>query len=71
MSKTAQLSGGDGNIFFIIGRVNGFLKQAIRDGDFTDEQLSTFNKDIQKTKSYEAALNMCMDVLEEAGFQVA
>ena len=71
MSPIAQLSGTDGNIFAIIGLTNRYLKTAIREGEFTKEDLDKFNGAIHSSGSYDEALSKCMKVLESAGYEVA
>lgn len=70
MCPVAQLTGTSGNIFSVIGLTNRYLKRAIRDGDFTKEDLDKFTNRVQSSGSYDEALRECVNVLEVAGYEV-
>ncbi len=48
-----QLSGQDGNVFFIIGRCLNVMKKNKR----SKEEQEKFTKDVKSSKSYEEALS--------------
>jgi hypothetical protein len=53
---TVQLTGEDGNIFFIIGRV----RKALRRADVAEEEIDAFSREVNETESYAAALAAVM-----------
>lgn len=53
---TVPLTGQDGNIFFIMGRVRGALKQA----GASEGELEAFANEVTQSESYEAALRVVM-----------
>ena len=56
---TVQLTGEDGNVFFIIGRVGKALKRAGQ-----SDKAEEFYKRVKETKSYDEALQLCMEYVE-------
>lgn len=52
----AQLSGGDGNVFAVIGRVT----QAMRRAFVSKDEISAFRSEVMKSESYDHALACCM-----------
>lgn len=57
-----QLTGLDGNIFFIMGRVQRELRRA----GATQEEISQFQSEVTDTDSYHAALGVVMQWVEVA-----
>lgn len=47
-----QLTGKDGNVFAIIGRV----REALRKGGASEEQIGNFTKEVTNARSYDDAL---------------
>lgn len=56
---TVQLTGEDGNVFSIIGRVSKALKNAGQ-----PEKADEFRKKAMTSESYDAVLRLCMDYVE-------
>ena len=56
---------GDGNVFYVIGRVYRALKQSGCTKDYLDE----FSNKAYDFHSYQEVINYCSDTLEEAGFR--
>lgn len=54
-----ELSGQDGNVFSIIGRVSKALKRAGQ-----PEKAKEFCDKAMKSESYDAVLRLCMDYVE-------
>lgn len=62
-SKTGvklQLSGKDGNIFFILGRASAALKTAKMHEQYWDE----FSEKVKSSENYDAALQVCMEYFD-------
>lgn len=57
-----QLTGEDGNIFFIIGRATAALRRA----GATQEQITEFQSEVSSSKDYYAALGVVMQWVEVA-----
>lgn len=55
-----ELSGQDGNVFVIIGRVGRALKKA----GIPREEIDEFYATVNKAKSYEEALNIVMATVD-------
>ena len=56
---TCQLTGEDGNVFSIIGRVSKALKRAGQ-----EDKAEEFRKKAMQSESYDAVLRLCMDYVE-------
>ena len=56
-----QLTGQDGNIFFVIGRV----RRAMRKAGVSVEEIERFSKDVMAAQSYHAAIGVVMKYVEE------
>jgi hypothetical protein len=57
---TAQLSGEDGNVFAVIGRVAAALKK----GGVAKEEVDRFREAAMSSDSYDAVLRLCMEWVE-------
>ena len=57
---TVQLSGEDGNVFSIIGRVS----KAVKRGGANAKDVSEFQKLAMSSESYDAVLQLCMEWVE-------
>lgn len=67
MEKTVQLSGQDGNIFFLLGIATKTMK---KDGASRKEIQDLCSK-LQDSKSYDNALRLIIKTLEKRGFTIA
>jgi len=56
---TVQLSGQDGNVFSIIGRVSNALRHA-----GMPEKAKEFSEKAMDSESYDAVLRLCMDYVD-------
>ncbi len=56
---TVQLSGEDGNVFFIIGRVSQALRRAGH-----PEAANAFAEEAMKAESYDEVLRLCMRTVD-------
>lgn len=54
---TVQLSGEDGNIFHILGRIRSAMRQQGVDSD----EIDRFSEQIAAAKSYDEALRVCIE----------
>jgi len=54
---TVQISGEDGNIFFIVGR----CQRALRRAGYGQDEIERFAKEVTATRSYDEALRVVMD----------
>lgn len=59
MKPTCKLTGTDGNVFMIIGRVSKTLKRANR-----AEQATEFTNKAMSAGSYDEVLRLCFDYVE-------
>ena len=66
MSKVAQLTGTDGNVFALLGRTGRYLDKANR-----QDLRKKLYDEISSLKSYDEALSHMVELLEEAGYEVA
>lgn len=61
-----EILSGDGNVFYVIGRVSLALKRSGCDKEYVDNFVLTAYNDFQ---TYQEVLDYCTDILEEAGFR--
>ena len=62
----AQLTGTDGNIFAVVGKTQEYLRKANARDAAKALGIAVMNSD-----SYSAALALCVQALEEAGYDIA